>query len=793
MLRSSGPMDKSTASRSSGGLLKLAMKKKIHSVWYHLLFCIIGYNLVPGSIGCILLLNGWTPLTVYERTGLADIVVAAYVRRTFKERQYRSEAQTYFAEINILETYKGDDWLRKISHFSNMAGVYNVSNFGEKLMCYADVMAGESYILFLTEFKGRLSAKYDDIFGAAAPYTEYNERAIFDELGWDVWSSWSECSSKCEGGYQTRERKCNSNNGTCDGNPVKRRQCNLFPCKGIRDLLDIFGVVKLPRGVSWSRDRKSAYYVTQSAQLFAPVSSIFKTDFPTDFSIIMVVKFPRKTGYLLTLSDIMGKQKLAVKYGDRMKFEYYNGNDIPEIEIPEFDIDVMDDDWHFLAFSVQSDRIELYFDCESPITKPLKGFTTTTFGRNLVLALGPFFARYGMPFQGGLEQLLIVPDPNAAKQQCFTQVKLADQAIKDDSGPPVVVQRETTLDPLFTKTNAPNEKVEIVTEWSSWSACSVTCGEGLRTRTLYCPNNMLNGKCSPDNTRQSQTGPCYQQECHDQCPQPCLNGGTCSAYGKCICPFGFLGNQCQNVSCYPGCLNGGRCLHPGQCLCTGEFTGKFCETALCNPSCLNGGRCITPGYCSCPYGYMAPICKPFCSFDCQNGGKCIRHNMCKCRRGYTGADCSKPVCKRGCYNGGRCVARGTCSCPRGYTGSKCHMARCNSPCQNNGSCIHPDVCKCRSGFTGPQCQHFKCRKCFNGGRCRGKKCHCQHGYYGERCERRKCTYEKYVVPYQRTYRKLQREEYTTKCGPWRWKNCVKTRLKYVVVSKMMNRTDYRCV
>lgn len=159
------------------------MNKRVHSFWGHFLLCIIGYSLVQESIGCILLLNGWTPLTVYERTGLADIVVAAYVRRTFKERQYRSEAQTYFAEINILQTYKGDDWLRKMTHFSNTEKVYNVSNFGEKLMCYADVMAGESYILFLTEFKGRLSAKYDDIFGAAAPYTEYNEQEIFDELG----------------------------------------------------------------------------------------------------------------------------------------------------------------------------------------------------------------------------------------------------------------------------------------------------------------------------------------------------------------------------------------------------------------------------------------------------------------------------------------------------------------------------------------------------------------------------------------------------------------------------------
>ncbi|KAF3421586.1 hypothetical protein E2986_06290 [Frieseomelitta varia] len=29
------------------------------------------------------------------------------------------------------------------------------------------------------------------------------------------------------------------------------------------------------------------------------------------------------------------------------------------------------------------------------------------------------------------------------------------------------------------------------------------------------------------------------------CPSPCLNGGTCTSPGKCTCPKGFTGNQCQ--------------------------------------------------------------------------------------------------------------------------------------------------------------------------------------------------------------------------------------------------------
>jgi hypothetical protein len=61
--------------------------------------------------------------------------------------------------------------------------VYNVSNFGDKAMCYADVTAGETYLFFLTLYEGRLSAKYDDIFGAAADYNDENEKQVLDYLG----------------------------------------------------------------------------------------------------------------------------------------------------------------------------------------------------------------------------------------------------------------------------------------------------------------------------------------------------------------------------------------------------------------------------------------------------------------------------------------------------------------------------------------------------------------------------------------------------------------------------------
>ena len=161
--------------------------------------------------GCILLLNGWEPMSIDERTSAAPIVASAYVHRTFTE--IRTDVDTYSAEVSLLEIYKGKELVQNLSsddhleadysydkdgesdkeidtqfdtEYANVgihAKLYNISNFGDEIMCYSDVTAGESYILFLTDFEGSLSARYDDIFGAATAYNEKHEAEVLQSLG----------------------------------------------------------------------------------------------------------------------------------------------------------------------------------------------------------------------------------------------------------------------------------------------------------------------------------------------------------------------------------------------------------------------------------------------------------------------------------------------------------------------------------------------------------------------------------------------------------------------------------
>jgi hypothetical protein len=128
-----------------------------------------------------LLLNGWEPIGVGKRALMADIAVTGYVQNAFKDT--RTSSDTYSAQFQVFNVLKGGHVLKSIPGYGPHGNVYNISNFGDKTMCYADVNKGDSYMFFLTTFNGRLSAKYDDIFGAIAEYTVENEQEVLKALG----------------------------------------------------------------------------------------------------------------------------------------------------------------------------------------------------------------------------------------------------------------------------------------------------------------------------------------------------------------------------------------------------------------------------------------------------------------------------------------------------------------------------------------------------------------------------------------------------------------------------------
>lgn len=87
--------------------------------------CVVGRLLVAALLlrsapGCILLLDGWTPMSVGERATLADIVVVGLVQRTFKSARSADVAATYSAEIRITDVFKGRHLVERVAYESEV-------------------------------------------------------------------------------------------------------------------------------------------------------------------------------------------------------------------------------------------------------------------------------------------------------------------------------------------------------------------------------------------------------------------------------------------------------------------------------------------------------------------------------------------------------------------------------------------------------------------------------------------------------------------------------------------------
>lgn len=171
------------------------------------------------------------------------------------------------------------------------------------------------------------------------------------------------------------------------------------------DLLSYLGVYKLPLGVYHVHDRPGAFNITTRAKLFSPLSDIYPHELPQDFSVMLSIKFRNNfEGYFFTLSDLAGKQRVALRRARRagnsvIRFEFYDDKDLSGKNAPEFETEVKDNFWHLLAFGVYGTTVELHLDCDEAVTKDFRSPDPSPMSNSLMLSLGPYYARYGDSFE----------------------------------------------------------------------------------------------------------------------------------------------------------------------------------------------------------------------------------------------------------------------------------------------------------------------------------------------------------------------------------------------------------
>ncbi|XP_051791791.1 adhesion G protein-coupled receptor B1 isoform X3 [Erpetoichthys calabaricus] len=103
-------------------------------------------------------------------------------------------------------------------------------------------------------------------------------------------------------------------------------------------------------------------------------------------------------------------------------------------------------------------------------------------------------------------------------------------------------------------------------EWSPWSVCSTTCGEGWQTRTRFCVSSSYSTQCS---------GPLREQ-------RQCNNSAVCPVHGAWDewSPWSLCSSTCgrgyrdRTRTCKPPQFGGNSCDGP-------EKQTKFCNIALC--------------------------------------------------------------------------------------------------------------------------------------------------------------------------------------------------------------------
>uniref|UniRef100_A0A3Q1AVA1 Adhesion G protein-coupled receptor B1a n=1 Tax=Amphiprion ocellaris TaxID=80972 RepID=A0A3Q1AVA1_AMPOC len=111
-----------------------------------------------------------------------------------------------------------------------------------------------------------------------------------------------------------------------------------------------------------------------------------------------------------------------------------------------------------------------------------------------------------------------------------------------------------------------NKQTKLSEEWSAWSVCSATCGEGWQSRTRFCVSSSYSTQCS---------GPLREQ-------RPCNNSAVCPVHGAWDewSPWSLCSSTCgrgyrsRTRTCTPPQFGGDPCDGP-------EKQTKFCNIAVC--------------------------------------------------------------------------------------------------------------------------------------------------------------------------------------------------------------------
>ncbi|XP_066544690.1 SCO-spondin [Amia ocellicauda] len=282
----------------------------------------------------------------------------------------------------------------------------------------------------------------------------------------------------------------------------------------------------------------------------------------------------------------------------------------------------------------------------------------------------------------------------------------------------------------------------VVSEWSSWSECSASCGGGVSVRNKTVLQEPESGASDCPPTLEQHTA-CNTHSCEPECPAGQVVS-RCASSCPHTCADLWPETQCLPGPCQPGCscplgevLHNGSCVALESCPCPlppwtlnrtleqhqaevppGTVLQHHCNSCVCNRGVFSCSQdscdvdCVwdswsawSPCSVSCGSGEQRSSRIPArprqyrgaqCEGPAQRGRAC-RQRDCDCPAGQRWRRAAEegPSCERSCRDM-YLASPLNCSAPSGWEGCVCEAGRYRSV---GGDCVTPAHCECEDGET----------------------------------------------------------------------------------------------
>ncbi|OWF46687.1 uncharacterized protein LOC110455326 isoform X2 [Mizuhopecten yessoensis] len=261
----------------------------------------------------------------------------------------------------------------------------------------------------------------------------------------------------------------------------------------------------------------------------------------------------------------------------------------------------------------------------------------------------------------------------------------------------------------WTREDARTGSIRVFEEWSNWSHCSASCGTGITTRSRVCPHKTAECLTKPSHvSRVCTTSACHKV--HPQQPMPWSSWSACSV----TCG---LGQEKRSRTCDGGSgrkaktkitLNRDRCKEP-------ITMARLCIMSTCNADSNTWRKTVLLGYdtvLSC--GLSRPWSSPQTYWITPGGNKVSRTTHLP--RIYMVSDTlvihGAQKSDEGVYH---CIVDQLQPSQIVTTDTRIEVLTCSSsPCENGGTCkeqrysfhrqLKQVTCACRKGYGGRHCQ-----------------------------------------------------------------------------------------